>query len=96
MGYRIHYGENVIKEYIPESKNRSNIKLLWVLIVCCAFIFAFSRNKDTIINYLLPGNKEVTRAAISTFADDLRHGESLSDAAVAFCREIIENANIQD
>lgn len=98
MGYRIHYGENVKMEFIPETKPKSEIltKLIWTLIFCCSIAFAISKNKDAIINYLLPGNKEVTRTAITAFAEDLRQGQPLGDAAVAFCREIIDNANIQD
>lgn len=98
MGYRIQYGEKVTKEFISESKHIQKIKtrLVCILIICFATIFAFSKYKESLINFFLPGNKDVTRTAIAAFADDLRQGESVKDAAVAFCREIIDNANIQD
>jgi hypothetical protein len=42
--------------------------------------------------YLLPGDPEVTAAALEQMVDDLRAGHGLGAAVTAFCREIVENA----
>ena len=41
---------------------------------------------------LLPGDPEVTAAALHNMTDGLRNGDSLLDAVTAFCREIVVNA----
>ncbi len=98
MGYRIHYGETVIKETFAQPKPKENfpVKVILSLTLCCAVLFTLLRNVDSVINFLLPGNQQTTKAAISTFVQDLNEGEPIKDAVTAFCREIIENANIPD
>lgn len=98
MGYRILYGETVKKEVLTETtKNRKPlIGVIAGVIMCCVFTFIISKNADKLVDFILPGNKEVTKNAISTFAEGLREGESVSNAFVAFCQEIIDNANIPD
>lgn len=98
MGYRIQYGETVKKEVLTETtRNRKPlIGVIAGLIICCVFTFIISKNADKLADFILPGNREVTKNAISAFTEDLREGESVSNAFAAFCKEIIENANIPD
>ncbi len=98
MGYQICYGQKVTKKCFSEPKkfNKSKTTLIWICILCLTLAFSLSKNKDAIINFLLPGDKDVTQSAITAFAEDLRQGESIRDAAVDFCREIIENAGIKN
>ena len=98
MGYRIKYGETVTKEILSDCERKPTFitGFIWISIVCCVVSFIISRHKDEVVNFLLPGDKEVTKAAITTFTENLREGEGFADAAIAFCKEIVDNANIPD
>ena len=98
MGYRIQYGKTITKELLSEPKKgiHTSVKRTILLIVCCIVIFAISKNKDAIADFLLPGNGQTTKAAVCAFAEDLQNGEHLKEAFTAFCQEIVNNANLQD
>ena len=94
MGYRIQYGKTVNKVHIKElvKKKKSPIRIITVLTACFVSMFIFLENSNKILDAVIPGNKTVTKAAFSTFVDDLRGGETVTDAFADFCREIVENA----
>ena len=50
--------------------------------------------RDAVINFLLPGDGQVTRTAIANMVLKLKSGEALSTSVEAFCLEIIHGANI--
>lgn len=96
MGYRIQYGQTMTKTPIADKKILRKPKKLRLLIpVCIIFLIALMWiKKDTLRDFLIPGDEAVTEAAVADFVKDLRTGENFSDAITAFCQEIIENANI--
>ena len=98
MGYRIQYGETATKEFLTEAsaKGKTAIRAISVLIVCCILLFVLFGKFDKVIDAVVPGDKDVTKAAFSGFVDDLRQGDSVTQAFAAFCREIVDNANIPD
>lgn len=96
MGYRIEYGQTVQREAINETGS-FNIKKKTVyiaLIILAAALLLFCAKTNTVRNLLLPGDPAVTEQALNTFAEQLRAGESIGDAATAFCQEIVTGANI--
>ncbi len=96
MGYQIHYGATMVKEHIYDRKQlrftRKNIKRLIIgIAVLMGIIFCC---QDKVQDFLLPGNSQVTRTAISGLVSDLKHGKSLSDSVEAFCVEIVSGAKL--
>lgn len=91
MGYRITYGQNVIKSKLPPDR-RTVVLRKWIVsaLACLALVLALS--SKTVRHYLLPGDPVVTERALHELASDLRSGEKVSDAVTAFCREILDNA----
>ena len=95
MGYRIAYSPEDNRRY-PMHK-RYKIKRKWIIPVAAFLILTavlFSR-VDALRRFLLPGDPDVTQAAITTMVEDLKTGEPLYDTVTAFCREIIQNAGIR-
>lgn len=86
MGYRIIYGKK--KAGFRALSKRS--KILILAIAGCILLVAASYFWGA--DVYLPGDREVTGAALENMVDLLQDGEKLSDAIVIFCREIIENA----
>lgn len=88
MAYRIVYG--------PEPKpKRKGIKK-WIAPLCGAVLAALllTGAGEPVKEWLLPGDPEVTATALEGLVQGIREGEDLGDAVEAFCREIVENAQI--
>ena len=96
MGYTIQYGQTLLKEEIKEPCSKLNNKLIPILLItsCTIAAFLIYAKADFLRDIILPGNADVTEAALGHLAENLRSGETFGSAITAFCREIIINANI--
>ncbi len=91
MSYRITYDQEM-RIYDLSNTRKTGYYMKWIYgaIVCISMIFVlFSGN---IRSFLLPGDPKVTEAALIDLAENLREGESFSDAVTVFCREILDHA----
>jgi len=96
VGYTIQYGPAGKAETAWHAKRRKKsgaVLAVCVLVIVFA-VLALSGNFEQIKNYLIPGDPEVTKAAFAQFTEDIRQGDTVGDAITAFCREIIEGAEI--
>lgn len=95
MGYRIQYGETMTKEFINEAVCKKKVPVItWILIGSFMLAFILGYRIEGMREFLIPGNPDVTEAAVNAFVEDVREGEPIGEAITAFCLEIIENANI--
>lgn len=93
MGYRIEYGTGTsdgVFRKIESSKKRMWIAIMAVTII---FILCYSQ-RSKLLDFILPGDPDVTKEAIGVFINDLKEGERASDAFSAFCKVIIDGAQI--
>ena len=92
MGYRIEY-EKIGKIPVRKDKNRIGIILgaLVVLLVLGA-IAVKTIGLEWVQEVLLPGDPDITAAALEGMVEDLRSGSGIVEAFKAFCEEIIQNA----
>ena len=94
MGYRIQYSDTVKRRTFYE-RDQSNVKLiLFVSALCLCFVFVFVavQYRNTIWRWILPGDPEITQAAITAFEKNIRSGVSVGEAINVFCKEILEGA----
>lgn len=95
MGYQIQYGTSMVKTYIPERSKLSPYKcLMGLLIIGLLLIAILGGSRVEIQNFLLPGNGELTRNAISQMVTDLSNGKPLGASVEAFCLEIVNDGNV--
>lgn len=91
MGYQLEYksgyGGVVYKRIAGGRKKRLLILLIPAVLLCCLF-------RERIINFILPGDPDATKEAISTFIGQLQEGEPVTDAFGSFCKVILNEANI--
>lgn len=93
MGYRMEYGtgnQDAVFRKIGNGRKRG-----WAMAIVVTVLLLggyFYRNK--IVDYLLPGDPDGTRKAIRVFVSELREGERATDAFEAFCKVIINEANL--
>lgn len=98
MGYRIEYGSGEAVTYL-EPKSRGNRLLLtgcFFLLFCAVASSVWPGQWQRAKDYLIPGDPAVTKAAFSGMTGQLRLGETLEDAVVAFCREVVDGADPAD
>lgn len=90
MGYRIDYnGGTVVKKPIYAPKvGKKKIVLLSAAVLTAAFLL-WPMGRRCVRDLLLPGDEDVTAAALSELVNDLSAGEPVGEAVEAFCRDII-------
>ena len=86
MGYRISY-QNIGN--IPKSRSGERKKLVLILSAVALCLGVLIAGRNTLLQWILPGDPEVTGRALETIIQSLQNGTQFQDALTAFCREII-------
>ncbi len=95
MAYQIFYEKSAEKIQISEPiVVRHRFRKILLLTAFVIVVSVFWGIRGTLREYLLPGDWEQTEAAFSSFLGDIRSGNTFKDAALAFCREVVDNAGI--
>ena len=90
MGYRIEYNGAVLKRKkirLPRKK-REGIMMGVAAVLATAFLL-WPSGRRCIRDFLLPGDEEVTTAALNGLVESLSAGEPVGEAVHTFCVEII-------
>ena len=90
MGYNIKYDSAREYRFLPKRRKKVP-KWLIVAMILAVLLSIFGNNLKEII---LPGDPNVTSAALLALTDDLKDGKDFADAFQAFCTTIIDNADI--
>ena len=98
MGYRIEYGSGSAVTYSDKKlrSRRMQLTACFFLLFCTVASSVWPSQWRRAKDYLIPGNPAVTKAAFSGMTEQLRLGENLEDAVVAFCREVVDGADPSD
>ena len=98
MGYKIDYKNGVSHVQNTPVPNciagRKAFILLLLLIIGSVMLFSLRTNGFDWYQ-LLPGDANITKAALSELVDDLSEGVQFKDAITAFCTEIIDGAQLE-
>lgn len=98
MSYTIQYGPSgkAEAEWNSSRTKRKRRTAAAILLAVVAIGVLLLGGADRVRDFLIPGDPEVTKAAFAQFTENIRQGEPVGDAITAFCREIIDNADIQE
>ena len=93
MGYTIHYGPEP-KVAKLRHKHHGGIWIIAAMLALTVMIANYFRPEEMRLlkEALFPWTQPAVKAAFAEFVTDLRQGDTLHDAAAAFCIEVIENA----
>ncbi len=92
MSYHVEYNPEFRKRY-PAIKKQPNLKLVKRLIfVTLAVVMFYGAVWSGWAKSLLPGDPDVTISAFSDMVTDVKSGDGVKEAWIAFCRNIIDNA----
>ena len=95
MAYQISYSGTAVKQRIEERSVISKSLGRMILTACICLAAVIALNNESVQQFLIPGDNAVTKEAFYVFVEELRNGEDFPDAATAFCREIIDAADIE-
>ncbi len=91
MGYQIRYDTVVMSK--PKKSSLGSWLVIGALLLLVAGAAAVrSAWLPWVREVLLPGDPAVTAAALETMVAQLKGGQSITEAAAAFCREILAHA----
>lgn len=91
MGYFIEYDPQLNKRYPAQRKAQKQQRLLIPLLLTAAAIGVLWGGG--LLQYLIPGDPEITVSAIQSLIEQVSRGEPVKEAVIAFCREIIVYAS---
>lgn len=88
LGYRVEYGT-------VQKHQHSSRRAVWMTALCFALFLVFvnvcwPQGREVLREILWPGEPAAAKQALETFIDELRWGNSFTEAAESFCREIIQ------
>jgi hypothetical protein len=91
VGYRIEYGKDRSVTYFDkkEKRYRGIMTVCFFMLFCALTSVLRPAQWKQAKDYLIPGDAEITAAAFSEMTYQLQNGESLEDAVVTFCRDVI-------
>ena len=94
MSYQIIY-DSKDKQIANKQKKRSRTGLMVCILGILAFgILRISGWGETLWQYMIPGDPEITTLAFQNFSDCLQNGQSISDAVFVFCHTVIQGAKL--
>lgn len=90
MSYSVCYNPELRKKY-PKHNVRKQFPVKQVAVIVAMLFLVYILSQIGSVNFLLPGNSNVTASALSTLTEKISSGESIKDAVYCFCEEIIHN-----
>ena len=91
MGYHITYNPDLNKKYPFNKKSRDKLLTIAAALLLC-FIAVYVLAQSDIMYYLIPGDPEITAEAFSVMIKRVSQGETVGNAVVSFCKEIISSS----
>ncbi len=90
------YEGEVVKTTIQSPMGNHAKRFVCIAVSICTVVMLLSATGylEKFKEWIIPGDAEVTEAALSTLVEDLKQGDSLDDAITAFCQEILDHADI--
>ena len=89
MAYKIEYSPETAYRYPQRTCRQKRIRGNWVLVVLLLAGFFWVRFNG-IPDFLIPGDKEITREAAALLVEDLQDGKTVKEAITVFCNTILD------
>ena len=92
MSYRVDYDPEMKNRYPTYIKIKRKLPARPLLLSIAVIAACYGVFRSGLLHYFIPGDPAVTTAAFSGMMDDIGAGESVRQAFLDFCKEIIVNA----
>ena len=91
MKYKIEYSPETAHLYPQKNEKKRKSAGNWLIVVFLVAAILWVR-LNGIPDFMIPGNKEVTRHAAATLMENLQEGSTMNEAVTVFCQTILEHA----
>ena len=91
MSYRVDYNPEMKNRYPNFVKIKRKLPVRPILLSVAAVAIIYGIVSSGLLRFLIPGEPAVTTAAFNGMMEDIGAGESVRQAFLAFCKEIIQN-----
>ena len=92
MGYNIQYGTTSLRSRMRKAYGTKEFRKYRYGLVCVGIFAALIFGRVGLLDFLIPGDNEVTKKAFSNMIQNVREGENVKRAVVVFCDEILDSA----
>ena len=92
MGYHINYNPEMKDRYPTKVDCKKNFLIRKIVVSIVVGVFVVGIVVSGALRSLIPGDAAVTVAAFSGMVEDIEAGETVRQAFLSFCKEIIVNA----
>ena len=89
MSYTVEYNPELRKVYPIKCKRTPRLKIKPLVIALGVFAILYTLRAIGILYYIVPGDSSVTVGAFSCMVEQVRSGQSVSDAIFTFIKEVI-------
>lgn len=94
MSYSIRYGPHKTKKPEKDSPKKYYYFGILLVLIAGALHFLWPQGTETLRQILVPWADGPTVEAFQKMLAQVGEGENISDALLAFCREIVSNAGV--
>lgn len=92
MSYHVDYNPEMKYRYPIRIKIKKKFPIRSLLLSTATIAACYGIFRSGALRFLIPGNADVTSAAFSGMVEDIGGGESVRQALLTFCKEIIVHA----
>lgn len=92
MSYRVDYDPEMKNRYPSYIRIKRKLSVRPLLLFVAVIAACYGIFRSGLLRHFIPGDPAVTTAAFSGMMDDIGAGESVRQAFLEFCKEIIVNA----
>lgn len=89
MAYQVSYSGSYQKKDIQTKEKNVLVKVVGICVIVIGLLLI-----PAVRSFLIPGDTAVTKSAVSNFKSNIEAGAPLDESFTAFCKEILEGADI--
>lgn len=89
MSYTVEYNPELRNSYPMECKKTRKLPIKALVIAMGIFIVLYALNTAGVLRLLIPGDPAVTAGAFSSMVENVRAGQTVSEAIFSLFKDII-------
>ena len=89
MSYTVEYNPELRKSYPMEYRKPRKLPIKTIAVILGIFITLYALNAAGILHYIIPGDPAVTAGAFSSMVEQVRGGQTVTDAIFTFVKDIV-------
>ena len=89
MSYTVEYNPELRKTYPSKKQKTLRFPKKPLVITLGILVALYAAHKLGVLQLMIPGDPAVTTGAFTTMVDDVRSGQTVSDAVFSFFRNVI-------